>query len=147
MEEYLNKKIKRNSKNYNIFYYGIIIINQMFFIYYLSGTNFFMTKVGYCIHIISIILLGFIFKFYFYKNKKKNRYEYIYNKLFFLFLMIFTVYYLLFFYYSFEYIHKNLYNFILFSFIISEILNSLLCYNLLIENEKKEHKLLEKELD
>ena len=130
-------------------YYFIIFINQFFFIYYLSGTNISLSYYGYLIHIISIILLGLILKYQIYKMNKKNRNDNFYNKLFLIFLIIFSIYYCIFLYVSGEYIKKNLYNFILFSFMISEIFNILVYYkiSLSFQNKKNEYTLIEKELE
>ena len=130
-------------------YYFIIFINQFFFIYYLSGTNISLSYYGYLIHIISIILLGLILKYQIYKMNKKNRNDNFYNKLFLIFLIIFSIYYCIFLYVSGEYIKKNLYNFILFSFMISEIFHLLIYYkiSLSLENKKKQYTLIEKELE
>ena len=130
-------------------YYFIIFINQFFFIYYLSGTNISLSYYGYLIHIISIILLGLILKYQIYKMNKKNRNDNFYNKLFLIFLIIFSIYYCIFLYVSGEYIKKNLYNFILFSFMISEIFHLLIYYkiSLSLENKKNQYTLIEKELE
>ncbi len=130
-------------------YYFIIFINQFFFIYYLSGTNISLSYYGYLIHIISIILLGLILKYQIYKMNKKNRNDNFYNKLFLIFLIIFSLYYCIFLYVSGEYIKKNLYNFILFSFMISEIFHLLIYYkiSLSLENKKNQYTLIEKELE
>ena len=52
-------------------------------------------------------------------------------------------------YVSGEYIKKNLYNFILFSFMISEIFHLLIYYkiSLSLENKKNQYTLIEKELE
>ena len=141
----MDKKLK--SKD-NIYYF-IIFINQFFFIYYLSGTNISLSYYGYLIHIISIILLGLILKYQIYKMNKKNRNDNFYNKLFLIFLIIFSIYYCIFLYVSGEYIKKNLYNFILFSFMISEIFHLLIYYkiSLSLENKKNQYTLIEKELE
>ena len=101
------------------------------------------------IHIIAIILLGLILKYQIYKINKKNRNDIFYNKLFLIFIIIFSIYYCIFLYYSGKYIKKNLYNFILFSFMISEIFNILVYYkiSLSFQNKKNEYTLIEKELE
>jgi uncharacterized membrane protein YagU involved in acid resistance len=80
---------------------------------------------------------------------KKNRNDNFYNKLFLIFLIIFSIYYCIFLYVSGEYIKKNLYNFILFSFMISEIFHLLIYYkiSLSLENKKNQYTLIEKELE
>ena len=139
----------KTTKTKDKIYYFIIFLNQFFFVYYLSGTNLSISYYGYLIHIIAIILLGLILKYQIYKMNKKNRNDNFYNKLFLIFLIIFSIYYCIFLYVSGEYIKKNLYNFILFSFMISEIFNILVYYkiSLSFQNKKNEYTLIEKELE
>lgn len=141
----MDKTMKTKDK----IYYFIIFVNQFFFVYYLSGTNLSISYYGYLIHIIAIILLGLILKYQIYKINKKNRNDIFYNKLFLIFIIIFSIYYCIFLYYSGKYIKKNLYNFILFSFMISEIFNILVYYkiSLSFQNKKNEYTLIEKELE
>jgi hypothetical protein len=139
----------KKPKNKDKIYFFIIFLNQFFFIYYLSGTNISISYYGYFIHIISIILLGLILKYHIFKMNKKIKNDIFYNKLFLIFLIIFSIYYCIFLYFSGEHIKKNLYNFILFSFMISEILNFLIYYkiSLSLENKKNKYTLIEKELE
>jgi len=139
----------KTTKTKDKIYYFIIFVNQFFFVYYLSGTNLSISYYGYLIHIIAIILLGLILKYQIYKINKKNRNDIFYNKLFLIFIIIFSIYYCIFLYYSGKYIKKNLYNSILFSFMISEIFNILVYYkiSLSFQNKKNEYTLIEKELE
>ena len=139
----------KTTKTKDKIYYFIIFVNQFFFVYYLSGTNLSISYYGYLIHIIAIILLGLILKYQIYKINKKNRNDIFYNKLFLIFLIIFSIYYCIFLYFSGEHIKKNLYNFILFSFMISEIFNILVYYkiSLSFQNKKNEYTLIENELE